>query len=226
MQIEFPKQVVADPAKVVLFDKKKVGMVAAFAVVLFSLLGIFLGDGGEKRRILDFFKVQTEVHKLEKGEQPDLDSIGKLVQEHREVAPFFDASLLQGYFLSDESGKAQEVGERSLKRLSHMEAPYADFAKNSLLIEQGNMQAALISAIALQERIEGNKDYLKISFFNLIRIGLLKQGLQVETKEAWDKVAKFLSKENEMLDESLRATLISHLSDGNSTFLDFLESRR
>lgn len=222
MQIEFPKQTTVSES--FFLDKKKVFIGSVLMICLIALLSAKLG-GGVKGKIGDFFALHSEAQLLAKGEA-DFDRLTRLINDHKEVAPFFDAAIIQNYFLLGDAEKAQEVGTRSLKRLNYRDENTVQFAKGSLLIEQGNHQDALQSARELQGKIEGRKEYASMAFFNLVRISLLEETIHGKAKESWDRVARYVSPENEMLDESLRNTLISHLSDGKSTFFDFLKSRR
>lgn len=221
MQIEFPKQTVE--VKALSFDKKKVITCAVGVLFLIIVFAMRLG-GEDKGRLHDFFAMQAEAALIGKGEA-DFEKLSKLIKQHSEVAPFFDGALIQSHFLAKEPAKAAVVEERALKRLKHMDENYLQFAKGSVLIEQGQKEKALESAIQLQDRIEGKKEYLKVAFFNLVRIGLLEEALKGKAKDTWARALNLLSQENELLDDSLRSALISHLSDGKATIFDFLASR-
>jgi len=227
MKIEFPKEsALEEPSFISRLYEKRLQIFSWSLLFLAIMIFSIKSKMSEGKQIRDFCHLNVQADLLSRGEDVNYKKLSSLMKRHPEVAPLFDSSLIQTYFLSNELDKAKVVGTRSLQRLSHIDSSYTQYAQNSLVIELGENEEALENALELQEQINGNQQYATIAFLNLMRIGLLQKSLNLESEETWDKIIAFLSEKNEMLDQNLRNTLISHLSDERSTIFDFISMQK
>lgn len=112
----------------------------------------------------------------------------------------YEAAIAQKLLNTDKFNEALAMANHSLKRVQG-EAPFhANYAKTSLLIEQGAFQEALEQAVALKEKMgqtfqTEQKGGALLYFHNLLRIACLQQELKNRPgeKAAWEELESLLS---------------------------------
>jgi hypothetical protein len=112
----------------------------------------------------------------------------------------YEAAIAQKLLNTDKFNEALAMANHSLSRVRD-EAPFhVNYAKTSLLIEQGAFQEALEQAVALKENMghsfqKEQKGGTLLYFHNLLRIACLQQELKNRPgeKAAWDELESLLN---------------------------------
>jgi hypothetical protein len=104
----------------------------------------------------------------------------------------YEAAIAQKLLNTEKIEEALALANRSISRVQD-EAPFhTQYARTSLLIEQGNYQQALENAVTLKEQLPASVSLLYAH--NLLRIAFLQQELKNRPgeKAAWEELEDFL----------------------------------
>ncbi|HSX25498.1 MAG TPA: hypothetical protein VLE89_00650 [Chlamydiales bacterium] len=117
----------------------------------------------------------------------------------------YEAGMAQKLLDVEKTDEALKLAHSSLDRVKEETPFHAAYARNSLLIEQGEYQDALEKAVQLKEQMNHSFDLSRLSgdrlmggsllyIHNLLRIACLQQQLQNRPgeKAAWEELEKFL----------------------------------
>lgn len=154
---------------------------------------------------------------------PKRFELEKILLTHPELQAKYDAALAQVLISSRHIDDAQPHVQRSLKRtlnnpLNPALAPYGNFAETSLIIGTQQNKEALQKAIILKDQLQNSSSSELLFAFNLLRIALLAQQLQLplEEKETWNELQK---------QGSAYQLIKSHLHEGNLSIQNYIEGR-
>ena len=209
MQIKFnnPEINVVFSLKSLLW-KEKEKVFTAIAIVLLGAFFLAKSISGKEKLIGDFFESGLFQSRIKAGKDVSEKELELLIKKHAELKPLFLSHLEQSYVLKNNTTSARKVAEDSIARLSFIPGDYINFARNSLLIEEGKYEDALLSARDLKEKLSKDK---ASNFYglNLVRIAFLEDLLQKEVSSLnkWSEVKSAISNE-----------LYLHLSDEGISF--------
>lgn len=139
----------------------------------------------------DYIIAQKIFERFQKGEaleQESLETTEAILKRHPEMHPKYDSLLALAFFAQHNSAQAIDYARASLNRVSdQLPECYKEYATTSLLMAQGNFQAALEKTIALDHKITGKEDYLILDGMNKLRLCFLAEKLQAteDTKTYW-----------------------------------------
>ena len=132
----------------------------------------------------------------------------------------YEAAIAQKLLNTEKIDEALEMATRSINRVQD-EAPFhSQYARTSLLIEQGSYQQALENAVALKEQLPPTVSLLYAH--NLLRIACLQQELKNRPgeKAAWEELEAFLK-------TSAYADLVlSNFTDRNVDLTQYIAERK
>lgn len=122
-----------------------------------------------------------------------LNEMLPLLDRHLQLQAKYDGQVAEQLLIERKFNEASPLIERTFSRVKNAASPYAiEYAKNSILITQGNIQEGLKNAYALRENMLNDRPpHSGVLFsFNLIRIALLEKQLQNKDLElkAWDEL--------------------------------------
>lgn len=212
MQIKFPVQ---DSKEEVSFRsflwKQKERVAMALLVVIAGAIFFAKGITGKEKLLSDY--MQSGLYQAKVRAQKDVDEV-KLVQllkRHPELKPVFSPYLEQTYILEGNLPLAKAQLEESLKRLSFINPLYQEYARISLLIEEGKYEEALTKSTAMGEKLQ-KESSPNLYGLNLVRVAFLEKILAKSPPsfEKWKEVKSLISNE-----------IFMHFSDENLTLLDF-----
>ncbi len=189
--------------------KEKERIFTVFAIVLIGAFTFAKSISGKEKRLADYFQSGVFQAKLKAGKEISEKDVKLLIKKHSELRPLFASHLQQSYILKNELIEARKIAEDSLKRISFIPNNYIEFAKNSLLIEEGKDSEALLSAKQLKDKLH-NEMSSNLYGLNLVRIAFLEDRIQNDaiSKTKWSEIKNSISNE-----------LYLHLSDENVSFL-------
>lgn len=129
---------------------------------------------------------------LEKREVA-LNEMLPLLDQYPQIQAKYDGQVAEQLLIERKLDASLPLIERTFSRVESTTSPYAlDYAKNSVLITQGNLEEGLKNAYALREKMLSDiMPYSGVLFsFNLIRIALLeKQFLHRDLElKAWNEL--------------------------------------
>ncbi len=212
MQIKFPvHDTKPETSLTTVFWKQKEKLFIALALVVMGSVFLAKGLTGKERLMGEYFQAGNYQSKYKALAEVDEKGLLRLLKKHPELNPLFSHHLEQSYVLKGNLQLAKIQAGESLKRLTFINPLYQDYAKVSLLMEEGRFDEALIRSIAIGELL--NKDELPNLYgINLVRITFLEA--QLKKLEApikkWEEVKSLISNE-----------LFLHFSDENLSLLDF-----
>lgn len=167
-----------------------------------------------------------------------LSKMKAILERHPELHGKYDAPLAQTLLYANNLAEATAFSAGPFQRTQDEENPfYVDFAKNSLVIGQGEYQKALDNALALNQKMheqDKNKpatvQHGEILFaLNLIRIAALQDQLGHEEKSlsAWQNFENYANsmQQNSQTRELMKRFLDS-FSDGKATLTDYIQSKQ
>lgn len=207
MQIKFPSQetkVVFSVAALLWREKTKI--VAGLAVLVMGAFLLARSVSGAAHKYNDYLQAASYQAKLKEHKDVSQKELLGLLKKHPELKPVFAHYLEQQYAIQGDALMAKKVSEETLKRVSFMDPLYQEYAKISLLIEEGKQEEALTQSKLLKEKIHALESP-NLYGLNLIRIAFLD-------KESKEEVRSLVSSD-----------LSSHLTDDNLSLLDFVLTR-
>lgn len=129
---------------------------------------------------------------------PEDDALYSEMREAVRNAPAlgkkYEAAIAQKLLNTEKISEALAMATRSINRVQD-EAPFhSQYARTSLLIEQGSYQQALENAVALKEQLATEAPASLLYAHNLLRIACLQQELENRPgeKAAWEELEAFL----------------------------------
>jgi hypothetical protein len=230
MRIEFPTQKIEIEEKKIslLFWEKKSKVSAIFLAV--ALVGGFaLKMSLQSRGVLkDYFVAGEEFTSLQKEGEMDTDRIGALLVKHPELGPLFEHVLVDQKIFQGEVEQAKSLVSDSLERMEFVNPLYTDYARTSMMIEEGRYASALNETANMVEKIRsfGWETHPHIYVFALLRTGMLALavGDREKAKEAFAHVKNLLSGEDPGLSLQVRSEIITHLNADQLSFFDFVQT--
>lgn len=134
----------------------------------------------------------------------------------------YEAAIAQKLLNTEKLNEALEMANRSINRVQD-EAPFhSQYARTSLLIEQGIYQQALENAVALKEQLAKEMSTSLLYAHNLLRIACLQQELknQPGEKAAWEEFEAHLAT------SSHSALILSNFSEKNVDLTQYIAERK
>lgn len=134
----------------------------------------------------------------------------------------YEAAIAQKLLNTDRLSDALKIAAHSLDRIKDETPFHARYARNSLLIEQGNYQLALENAVTLKENMGDFAKHIGpgslLYAHNLLRIACLQQELKNRHGEraALEELEHFLSSDkqiSELVIESFSANLVQYIAE-------------
>ncbi len=209
MQIKFPVQESKSFFSFGLFLwQKKERIALGLVAVAMGTIFLVKGATGKDKLFSEFMQASAYQVKSKAGKEFDQNGLAKLLKKHPELKPVFSHYLEQNFAIIGDLSGVKTVSEETLKRLSFIDPIYKEYAKASLLIEEGKYEEALANAIQMKASlVEASSPNLY--GLNLIRISFLesllgKKGVKMEEKT---------------ISRELRA----HLQDDQLSLLDFIQ---
>ncbi len=149
----------------------------------------------------DYYQAQTVFNQFQQADfsenpalESDLKQLETMMNTHPELKARYEGPLAQTLLVLGQVPQARLFAEGIFKRTQeeHLQL-YQDYSKTSLLIGEGNYEAALQQAQQLQQtlaQLEPNAALPTLTVFNLIRLGVLYQqlGQQQEERQIWDQL--------------------------------------
>ena len=207
-----------------LLDTKK-QLFVTLPVILCLGGALFLLGVKKKNFEKEFAQAKTLFLEWEKAEGVDANGLAKLkkvIHKHPELRSVYDNMIIQRQLSLGEVDK--ELIEKAFSRGHFSSKLYEDFAKNSVLIAEGDYEKALASALELKASIPEDKSHygVYLQAFNLLRIAMLHQELGQNSQElvAWDELRSFALKNKEF------HSLLSHFTDRGITLDDYITYRQ
>ena len=134
----------------------------------------------------------------------------------------YEAAIAQKLLNTDRLSDALKIAAHSLDRVKDETPFHANYARNSLLIEQGNYQQALENAVTLKENMGAFAKHIGpgslLYAHNLLRIACLQQELKNRHGEraALEELETFISANKQMSElviESFSENLIQYIAE-------------
>jgi len=139
----------------------------------------------------------------------------------------YQSTITQKLLIHGKVDEALTMLGSSLSRVEEDVPFHVSYAKNSLSIEQGHMQQALESAVALKEQM-GNlarnvAGGALLYTHNLLRIACLQQELKNRPgeKAAWEELERYLEENKETAD-----TVLRNFSENNVNLSQYIAERK
>lgn len=164
---------------------------------LIALLGLFIASrfisNFQQKAEKDFFQAEQSAAELNSPETlpQAVQSLQEIMDRHPELNAKYDGLIAQALLSDKKVDEALPFADRTLLRVGNeTPAPFLDYSKTTLFIEQGNYNEALNQAYKLKETALNPTLYA----FNAIRIALLERELnnKEEEKKAWSEVEKLM----------------------------------
>lgn len=212
MQIKFPVQDSKEEFSFRSFLwKQKERIAMALLVVISGVIFFAKGINGKEKLQNDY--MQSGLYQIKVKAQKEVDEV-KLVQllkRHPELKPVFSPYLEQTYILGGNLPLAKALSEDSLKRLSFINPLFQEYARISLLMEEGKYEEALTQSTAMGEKLL-KESSPNLYGLNLVRVAFLEKILEksAPSKVRWEEIKSLISNE-----------IFMHFSDENLTLLDF-----
>ena len=215
-----------------------------FLVVFFLIFKFSLSKSKAER---DFLSVKTAYSKWEKDsvlESVHLQTLKSMLKKHPELAAPYESLIIQKMLALGEEKKSRHYVENLLKRAANRPNSYfTKFSKSSLLIEKGELKLALERSVRLKEEMLSDQKFREskqaipygstLFAFNLLRIAMLSQALELHEKElfAWRDLQHYAKwdahddPELIPLDEKAFDLLLAHFTDKNLSLKDYIKYR-
>ncbi|MCH9630094.1 MAG: hypothetical protein S4CHLAM37_00870 [Chlamydiia bacterium] len=215
-----------------------------FFLIVFFL--IFKMSVAKSKAEGDFLAAKASFAKWQSDSALDsvhLQTLKGVIKKHPELAAPYESQIIQKMLALGEEKKSRHYVENLLKRAANRPNSYfTKFSKSSLLIEKGEKATALERSIRLKEEMLSDARFREISMkygstlfaFNLLRIAMLSQALELSDKElvAWRELvdyAKWDSAGNVspaiQLDPKAFDELLTHFTDKNLSLKDYIKYR-
>ncbi len=216
MKIKFPESDTPKLSASFLKDlvwKHKERFLTGLAIAAIGLTFFAKGVNGKDHRMGEYFQAGILEAKCKADNQVDLLEITRLLKKHPELKPSFGSYLEQAYVLEGELVEAKKVSLESLKRLSFINPLYLDYAKNSLLIEEGKYAEAFAKAKELETKIS-KESSPTLYGLNLVRAQFLENLIQKSeaSLEKWREIKSLISNE-----------VYAHLSEDSISLVDLYQ---
>lgn len=199
-----------------LANRKREIVIGSTAVIAGVALLIGYFQSGPDAR--SYAEAETAFAKWEAalGDETLYGEMRKAVRKVPALGKKYEAVIAQKLLNSEKIDEALELAERSISRVEG-EAPFhSQYARTSLLIEQGNYQEALENAVALKEMLAERESLLYAH--NLLRIACLQQELKNRPGEkvAWEELETFLKGKS----------FLSNFTDKNVDLAQYIAERK
>ncbi len=169
------------------------------------------------------------------------EKLSQIVNANTDLQAKYDGIIAETLLQQGNVQEALPYANRSLERVKVDNLPfYQDFARNALLIAQGQYDQALKQSLQLQAQMqvqakETDDQNLPRTFgdslyaMNLIRIAMLQQqaGLKADELKTWDQLNQALNgKSNIIKDLNALNSVISHMDDTGVSLSNYIDSRK
>lgn len=134
----------------------------------------------------------------------------------------YEAVIAQKLLNTEKIDEALEMANRSINRVQEETPFHSQYARTSLLIEQGSYQQALENAVALKEQLSKEAPASLLYAHNLLRIACLQQELKNRPgeKAAWEELETLLK------GSSHSDLVLSNFSDKNIDLTQYITERK
>ncbi|HSX11282.1 MAG TPA: hypothetical protein VLF94_06190 [Chlamydiales bacterium] len=133
-----------------------------------------------------------------------------------------EAAIAQKLMNTEKITEALGMANRSIERVKDEAPLHSEYARTSLLIEQGSYQQALENAVALKEQLAGGDVNSVLYAHNLLRIACLQQELKNRPgeKAAWEELETFLK------GNSHSEAVLANFSNRNVDLTQYINERK
>ena len=228
MQVEMPPNK-KKPEEIDWADKlyrNKYKIAGGFVLFIFFAATVLKFSLREKAFVSDYYQASHYQSKLSNGDNVDDGQLFKIIGKYPELKPFFDHFLEQSLVLKGNVDEGVQIGQAVVDRLAFIDSPYREYSEASFLIEKGEYQEALTKALDLKEKLTLSEglSHQRLTYFNLLRIGLLQKVLNgdQDEKEGWACLFTKLTDNDDKHWDAARNELITHLSEDQVNILDYL----
>ncbi len=236
-----------------LTDNGKVLLYILAGLILFLILIFRFALSKDVASEADFIHAEKEYRlfsaPVKEGEDLTLQTsalknLNKILTAHPELHPKYDGPIAEILLIRGESALAMDYAKPAIDRTKSENEPfYTGYAQTTLKIANGNYGQALKDAMAMKEQMIKEGEELKetpeklpfstlLYSLNLLRIGMLQQQLALRTDElkTWQEWKDLLKKSREgslpaYLNGPLFMSFDNLLSEGNTSFTDYIEAR-
>jgi hypothetical protein len=229
--------------------------IVATLLALTALLIIILRfvSGGNTKAEADYFNAAADFTLFQNGQagktdpasqQEAFEKLQTILGRRPELHAKYDGLIAQTLLINNENTLAATYENLALNRTNKDHLPYyADYARNTLLIADGQYESAIQNAEALQQKMIGEKDQAgtepqtkafgdKLWAMNLLRIAMLNQqiGNAKGELQAWANFKAFLglpSSEKSAVAIETQAfdDLMQRFREGKITLIQYIEAR-
>jgi len=161
---------------------------------------------------------------------PSFDKLEEIMARHPELHDKYDNALAHALLKDPLCGEIQDKVDAALKRSEQLlKTPpldlYRDYTETSVLINDGQFEAALVKALSLQHTatdLSEKPDTLLA--FNALRIASLYQqlGRVQEEQQTWQQVKEEISSKSK---DSGYDALAEHLQEGHVSLSQYIQAR-
>jgi len=209
---------------------------AFLAVIALFVVGYRISFGSMVKSETNYINAENDYQRFnsEKNsetQQKYLSSLNSIMASHPELYAKYDGLIAQKLIADENYTESLPFATRAIDRTKNENAPlYSDYSLTTLLIAETNYQEALkkslnLKALILKESENETSSIKKTAdllfAFNLLRIGMLQQQLQLEKDElvTWNewKTAK-------INDETIKK-LINNFNVGQISLINYIEAR-
>ncbi len=231
----------------------KILLYILFGLILLGILISRFMIGSPATNEADFINAEKEylLFKTPTNEESDpqiqasaLKNFEKILAAHPELHAKYDGSLAEILLIRGEPTQASDFATSAMQRTAKENDPfYTPFAQTTLAIANGQYEQALNQSKTLKEQMikvgqELQDTPEKIPFstllysLNLLRIGMLEQQLarHEDERNTWQEWRDLSRRSQEgglpkYLDGPLFSSFENLLSEGNVTFINYIETR-
>lgn len=177
----------------------------------------------------DFALAKENIQSLSDPEKQEasLLSLQNILYQHPELQAKYDGIIGQILLTQGKALEATPYIERTFARVNKDASPFdIDFAKNSLLITNGQFNEALKSAYLLKDSLLTAATEPTLYAFNLIRIAFLEKELQNKPAEqkAWTELKEMASPSHPLKISSLEhGRIMTHFDDQGANLTNYLQ---
>lgn len=175
-------------------DRKREILIGSSAVL--AGVAILIGYFQSGPDAASYAQAQAALAKWQAAPEDDAlySEMREAVRNAPAIGKKYEAAIAQKLLNTEKINEALAMATRSINRVQDEIPFHSQYARTSLLIEQGSYQQALEQAVALKERLTTEASASLLYAHNLLRIACLQQELKNRPgeKAAWEELEAFL----------------------------------
>jgi hypothetical protein len=203
-------------------DKKKEALIGLAAVI--GGAAVLIGYFQSGPNASSYAQASAAFAKWEAAPQDEAlySGMREAVRQAPALGKRYEGVIAQNLLNTERLDEALELANRAINRVESEAPLHSQYARTSLLIEQGNYQEALERSVGLKEQLLQEDAGSLLYAHNLLRIAFLQQELKNRPgeKAAWEELENFLG-------ASAHADLVmANFSDKNIDLTKYISERK